>query len=112
MAGLRDGTVRTLMAAGADGVITFPSLHTALAITVTAALWPIRAVRWFMIPLNALMMASIPIEGSHYLVDMLSGGAVALAAHGFARWLTARHAAPFVRVDEPRQATPAPVPFR
>jgi hypothetical protein len=65
-----------------------------------------------MIPLNALMMASIPIEGSHYLVDMLSGGAVALAAHGFARWLTARHAAPFVRVDEPRQATPAPVPFR
>ena len=112
MAGLRDGTVRTLMAAGADGVITFPSLHTALAITVTAALWPIRAVRWFMIPLNALMMASIPIEGSHYLVDMLSGGAVALAAHGFARGLTARHAAPFAATDEPRQATPATVPFR
>ena len=59
------------------------------------------------------------VEASHTFSSLQEGapgiahgGAVALAAHGFARWLTARQAAPFVRVDEPRQATPAPVPFR
>ncbi len=109
MAGLRDGTVRTLMAAGADGVVTFPSLHTALAITVTAALWPIPVARWLMIPLNTLMMASIPIEGSHYLVDMLSGTAVALAAHVVARRLAARHTLSLAAANDLGQASPAPL---
>ncbi len=80
MASLRDGTVRTLMAAGADGVITFPSLHTALAVLFAAAFWPVPWLRWIAIVLNSLMMVSIPVEGSHYLVDMLSGGAVAAVA--------------------------------
>ncbi|MBS0245254.1 MAG: phosphatase PAP2 family protein [Proteobacteria bacterium] len=113
MAGLRDGTVRTLMAAGADGVITFPSLHMALAVTVTAALWPIRSVRWFVVALNTLMTMSIPIEGSHYLVDMLSGSAVALAAHAFARRLTAPHASPLATArDIGTEIAPASVPLR
>jgi len=112
MAGLRDGTVRTLMAAGADGVITFPSLHTALTVTITAALWPLRTVRWFAVALNCLMMVSIPVEGSHYLVDMLSGTAVALAAHYFARWLAARHASPLATAKDIGVAAPAAVPFR
>ena len=40
--GLRDGSVRALVAVGAEGVITFPSLHAALAVIMIAALWPIR----------------------------------------------------------------------
>ena len=35
--GLRDGTVRMLAAAGAEGIITFPSLHAALAVILIAA---------------------------------------------------------------------------
>jgi len=112
MAGLRDGTVRTLMAAGADGVVTFPSLHTALAITVTAALWPIPVARWLIVPVNVLMMASIPIEGSHYFVDMLSGSAVALGAHVAARRLTARHTLPLATANELGQASPVPAASR
>lgn len=112
MAGLRDGTVRTLMAAGADGVVTFPSLHTALAITVTAALWPIPVARWLIVPVNVLMMASIPIEGSHYLVDMLSGTAVALGAHVLAHRLVGRPGPGLAAAHDLDQATPAPAGSR
>ena len=44
--GLRDGTFRLLMADGAEGIITFPSLHAALAVILIAALWPIALLRW------------------------------------------------------------------
>ena len=41
--GLRDGSVRALVAVGSMGIITFPSLHAALAVIVIIALWPIPA---------------------------------------------------------------------
>jgi membrane-associated phospholipid phosphatase len=75
--GLRDGTVRALVAAGAEGVITFPSLHAALAVIVAAALWPVRALRWPILLLNAAMLAATPIDGAHYLIDIIAGGAIA-----------------------------------
>jgi hypothetical protein len=37
-------------------------------------------MRWVAFALNALMLIAIPIEGSHYLVDVFGGIAVALAA--------------------------------
>ena len=40
--GLRDGSFRALVAIGSEGVITFPSLHAALAVILIAALWPMR----------------------------------------------------------------------
>ena len=44
--GLRDGTFRFLVAVGAEGIITFPSLHAALAVIVIAAIWPVAVLRW------------------------------------------------------------------
>ena len=44
--GLRDGSYRLLMAVGAEGIITFPSLHAALAVIIIAALWPVPVARW------------------------------------------------------------------
>jgi hypothetical protein len=75
--GLRDGSVRDLVALGADGIITFPSLHSALAVILIAALWPIPIVRWIGLALNVLMLAGTPIDGSHYLTDVLAGGVIA-----------------------------------
>ena len=76
--GLRDGTWRALIAVGAEGIITFPSLHAALAVIVAAALWPLVRLRWVFVALNAAMLIATPIDGSHYFVDVLAG--VALAA--------------------------------
>src|SRR5665647_2135382 len=54
--GLRDGSYRLLMATGSEGIITFPSLHAALALILAAALWPLPVLRWIGLALNAMMM--------------------------------------------------------
>ncbi len=76
--GLRDGSLRLLVAAGSEGIITFPSLHAALAVILILALWPISLLRWPVLGVNLLMLAATPIDGSHYFIDVLAG--VALAA--------------------------------
>jgi membrane-associated phospholipid phosphatase len=86
--GLRDGSVRALVAVGAEGVITFPSLHAALAVIMIAALWPIATLRWPILALNVGMLVATPIDGAHYLTDILAGIVMAVlclaAAHAVA----------------------------
>ena len=76
---LRDGSLRTLALDTAEGIITFPSLHTGLGILMIAALWPVRGLRIVALASNALMIAGTPVEGSHYLVDVLAGAAISAA---------------------------------
>jgi hypothetical protein len=76
--GLRDGSFRLLVAVGSEGIITFPSVHAALAVLVIAALWPIPALRYVAIAINLLMLVATPIHGSHYFVDVIAGGALAV----------------------------------
>ena len=78
--GIRDGSFRQLMAMGAQGIITFPSLHAALALIVTVALWPIPVLRWLGLAINTLMLVSIPVDGGHYFIDVLAGLAIAWAS--------------------------------
>jgi hypothetical protein len=62
-----------------QGLISFPSYHTVLAVLLTYAhrrsrlLVPIALV-------NGIMLFSIPTVGQHYLVDIIAGAAVALLA--------------------------------
>jgi membrane-associated phospholipid phosphatase len=78
-------------------VITFPSLHAALAMIITAAVWPVRFLRWPIVVLNAAMLVATPVDGAHYLIDVLAGIAVAAlsfaAAHNIAVGRTAAPAA-------------------
>ena len=78
--GLRDGTFRQLMATGAEGIITFPSLHAALALLLAAGLWQIPVLRWVGLALNAVMLLSIPVDGGHYFIDVAAGLAIAWAS--------------------------------
>lgn len=75
--GLRDGTYRELLAAGAEGIITFPSLHSALAVILIAAIWPMRTLRWPILAIDAVMLFATPIDGAHYFVDVLAGASIA-----------------------------------
>jgi hypothetical protein len=88
--GLRDGSLRALVAVGSEGIITFPSLHAALAVILVVALWPVAVLRWGVLALNTLMLAATPIDGSHYFIDVLAGVAVAMVALVAARALAAR----------------------
>ena len=80
--GLRDGSLRLLTAVGTEGIITFPSLHAALAVLLVAALWPVPFARWVAVAVNSLMLLATPIDGSHYFVDILVG--IGIAALSFA----------------------------
>jgi hypothetical protein len=88
--GLRDGSYRALVAVGSEGIITFPSLHAALAVILIAALWPLRWLRWVILVINTVMLAATPIDGSHYFIDVFAGIAIAIpalmAARATAAW--------------------------
>lgn len=84
VAGLRDGSFRLLMASGAMGIVTFPSLHAASAVLLMRAWWSVPYLRWPGLAINAAMLAATPVDGSHYLVDVIAGVAIAVLALGAA----------------------------
>jgi PAP2 superfamily len=88
--GLRDGSFRALVAVGSEGIITFPSLHAALAVILIAALWPVAKLRWAILGLNTVMLVATPIDGSHYFIDVFVGLAIAVLALMVARAVAKR----------------------
>lgn len=60
-----------------QGIVTFPSFHTASAVFL---IYIARRSAWLLrvsVPLNLTMIAATPLGGGHYLVDLLAGAAVA-----------------------------------
>lgn len=77
LAEIRNHSVSTFWLAHLQGIIDFPSFHTVAAILlVYSHRPPLRSFRAVLI-LNMLMLVSIPSEGQHYLVDIISGAIVA-----------------------------------
>lgn len=70
---LRDGTLRVFDLADGEGLVSMPSMHTAMAILFAYALRHVRVVRYVVIFLNAVMIASTPTQGGHYLSDVVAG---------------------------------------
>ncbi|MDE2597304.1 MAG: phosphatase PAP2 family protein [Sphingomonadales bacterium] len=62
------------------GLVCAPSFHTVSAVIYMFAAWPLRQLRWPLLALNLAMLAATPIEGTHYLADMIAGSLVALVA--------------------------------
>ncbi|WP_324133120.1 phosphatase PAP2 family protein [Bosea sp. (in: a-proteobacteria)] len=88
---LREGSMKLVDLNGAQGLVTFPSFHTVSAVLLMLGFWAAPPYwRWFGVGLNGLMLVAIPIEGSHYLVDVIAGAALAVAAWAAAAWLLAR----------------------
>ncbi|MCC6777807.1 MAG: phosphatase PAP2 family protein [Hyphomicrobiales bacterium] len=84
---VRDGVLRHLDLFGLAGIVTFPSFHAASAILYTWALWPVRWMRPIAILANGAMLASTPIDGGHYFIDLAAGIAIAVLAIAAARAL-------------------------
>jgi hypothetical protein len=90
---LREGRMRMVDLSGAQGLVTFPSFHTVCAVLLLLAFRPVPYLRWASLVLNGLMLVAIPIEGSHYLVDVIAGAGLAVAAWALARHLVGGNAA-------------------
>ena len=88
IAGLRDGSLRSLDLTMLMGIVSFPSFHASLA---AIFIWAFRTVPRFAIPGGGWAMLTIfatPIFGGHYAVDVLAGLILAPPAIIVARRLT------------------------
>ena len=99
---LRSGRMHDIPLGAMQGLISLPSLHSAMAVLLVYAMrgtfvYPLFAV------LNAAMLASTPIEGGHYFVDVLAGVALALGFIALDR-LGDRQASKILRDARPRGA--------
>lgn len=77
---LRSHAVTGIGLGDLHGLVCAPSFHTTSAVLYIATAWRIPALRWPVTALNVAMLASTPVEGTHYLTDMICGAMVALAA--------------------------------
>jgi membrane-associated phospholipid phosphatase len=77
---LRSGARTVISMDDLEGIITFPSFHTAAAIMFIWALWPVVWLRFLAVPVNLLLIASTPVQGAHYFIDLCGGAAIALFA--------------------------------
>ncbi len=98
---LRDRTLTTIDLAALRGVVCAPSFHTVCAVVFMVTAWPIPVLRRVIVPVNLLMLLATPVEGAHYLVDMLLGVMVALIAVAVARQITAWHGRAQAMFDVP-----------
>ncbi|MES3084110.1 phosphatase PAP2 family protein [Sphingomonas faeni] len=77
---LRDHSVRVVDLGHLRGIVSAPSFHAAAATLYINAAWRLPRLRWPVLASNVAMLLSTPVEGTHYLIDILLGTIVALAA--------------------------------
>ena len=82
---LRKHAISKIDLGSVRGLVCAPSFHTVCAVIFIVSAWPIMALRRFLVPLNAAMLLAIPVEGGHYLSDMILGAIVAVVAIGLTR---------------------------
>ena len=108
---VRDGTLRHLDLFGLAGIVTFPSFHAASAVLYAWAFWPVWWMRPIAIIANGAMLASTPIDGGHYFVDLVAGIAIAVlaivAARAVSRHVAGRTSGMIVPIGGAAAATPA-----
>jgi hypothetical protein len=77
---LRAHTERVVDLGHLRGIVSAPSFHAAAATLYINAAWRLPRLRWPVLAVNTAMLLSTPVEGTHYLIDILLGTIVALAA--------------------------------
>ncbi|ESX59232.1 hypothetical protein X758_13010 [Mesorhizobium sp. LSHC416B00] len=80
-------TLRPFVVEHPEGLVTFPSFHSALAAIFVYSMRGIRYVAPPIYLLNAMLIIATLPQGSHYLVDVLAGLAVAAASFQSVRWI-------------------------
>ena len=90
IAGLRDGSWRTLDLTRVMGIVSFPSYHATLPVILAWAQRDVRGWRVAAAVWAGVTIVFTPLFGGHYGVDVLAGLAVALVAIAAAPYLVWR----------------------
>jgi membrane-associated phospholipid phosphatase len=77
---LRHGALTVIDLGAINGIISFPSLHAAVAVIVPFSLRWNKPLFWPFVALDAVMLVSAVPSGNHYLTDVIGGVAVAVLA--------------------------------
>lgn len=77
---LRDNLLGVVDLGALQGLVCAPSFHTAAAVIYIAMAWQCPYLRWPLLVINGAMLLSTPVEGTHYLIDMIGGAIVGLFA--------------------------------
>ncbi|MGY3533826.1 membrane-associated phospholipid phosphatase [Bradyrhizobium embrapense] len=87
---LRAGQMTHIPLAEVNGLITFPSFHTALAVILIYASRGVKVLFPAFLVLNLLVIASTPTIGGHYFIDVIAGAVLVLCLIGVRRisWRT------------------------
>jgi len=72
------------------GLIGFPSFHVIGGLLNIRLFWHFRPVRYPMTALNVILILATPIDGGHYVADIIGGAAVLIISLPLARWLLDR----------------------
>ena len=107
---LRGGAMGPIDLKAMQGIITFPSYHAGLA---TVTLWgftlcPSKWLRWGGATVALTTIAATPVDGGHYLVDVLAGVAIALVSIAAARTIVPAAMRTIVRTSPSRRLRAAP----
>jgi membrane-associated phospholipid phosphatase len=102
---VRAASLRHLELFNLAGVVSFPSFHAASAILYMWALWPVRGLGAVAAATNILMILATPVIGAHYMIDVIGGGVVAVAAI----W-AAKHCRDLVTREAARSSRTLPQP--
>lgn len=74
---VRAGGAFTLFVDRAAGIVTFPSVHAAVAALCAWSAWQVRLLRYPVLLLNAAMAVSAVSHANHYLIDVVAGIGIA-----------------------------------
>lgn len=80
---LRENAAPVLDFSMTQGLVTFPSFHTVLAILTCYAVRGWHWIFWPTVMLNAVVLVGTITEGGHHFVDLLAGAAVVCTAISF-----------------------------
>jgi len=90
---LRARTVHAIDLGQLRGIVSAPSFHAAAGTLYLSAAWRAGAVRWPLVWLVSAMLLATPVEGTHYLADMILGAGVGAVSIGLVDALLARQSA-------------------
>ena len=82
---LRDGTAYQVSQRSNFAIVGFPSYHTAAGLLNCWAVWHSRRLRWPFVGVSAVMISATPVNGGHYLVDLIGAVIVVIVSICLAR---------------------------
>jgi hypothetical protein len=91
---LRRHQIQQIHLEAIQGVVCAPSFHAGCAVLFIAAAWRVKPLRWPLLALNGAMLLATPVEGTHYLTDIIAGALVAAVSVWAVRRLCERISPP------------------